>query len=103
MPRALLQQNQKPATLLSDLCEVAVSCGYLLLNPWFNNTVANLSTERNLLHNFCFYHRNKMKLKEKIIASKLTVAVQEALVRGEVFDVRGIGDKISYSYAFSTS
>lgn len=103
MPRALLQQNQKPATLLSNLFEVAVSLGYLLLNPSFNNTVANISTERNLWHNFFFYHRKKMKLKEKVIASRLTVAVQEALVRGEVFDVRGIGDKIAYSYAFNTS
>lgn len=103
VPRALLQQNQKPATLLSNLFEVAVSLGYLLLNPSFNNTVANISTERNLWHNFFFYHRKKMKLKEKVIASRLTVAVQEALVRGEVFDVRGIGDKIAYSYAFNTS
>lgn len=103
MPRALLQQNQRPATLLSDLCEVAVSLGYLLLNPSFNSTVANISTERNLLHNFFFYHRNKMKLREKIIASRLTVAVQEALIRSEVFDIRGFGDKIAYSYAFGTS
>lgn len=100
--RALMQQHQQ-TTLAEDFCEVVGSVGYLLLDPTFSSTVANISMERTLLHDFFFYHRNQMRLKERIIASRLTVAVQETLIRGEVYDLRGIGDKIAYSAVYGTS
>lgn len=97
-----MQQHQQ-TTLAEDFCEVVGSVGYLLLDPTFSSTVANISMERTLLHDFFFYHRNQMRLKERIIASRLTVAVQETLIRGEVYDLRGIGDKIAYSAVYGTS
>lgn len=102
VPRALMQQRQQ-TTLVDDLCEVVGSVGYLLLDPTFSSAVANVSMERTLLRNFFFYHRNNMGLKERIIASKITVAVQESLIRCEITDIRGFGDKIAYSHVYGTS
>lgn len=102
VPRALMQQRQQ-TTLVDDLCEVVGSVGYLLLDPTFSSTVANVSVERTLLHNLFFYHHNRMGLKERIIASKATVAVQEALIRCEIIDIRGFGDKVAYSHVYGTS
>lgn len=102
VPRALMQQHQQ-TTLVDDFCEVVGSVGYLLLDPTFSSTVANVSMERTLLRDFFFYHHHKMQLKERIIASKITIAIQETLIRGEVYDVRGIGDKIAYSSIYGTS
>lgn len=100
--RALMQQHQQ-TTLAEDFCEVVGSVGYLLLDPTFSSTVANVSVERTLLHDFFFYHHNKMRLKERMIASKATVAVQEALIRCEITDIRGFGDKVAHSYVYGTS
>lgn len=102
VPKALMQQNQQ-TTLVDDLCEVVGSVGYLLLDPTFSSTVANVSMERTLLRNFFFYHRNNMGLKERMIASKATVAVQEAFIRSEIIDVRGFGNKVAHSYVYGTS
>lgn len=103
VPRALMQQRQQTTLLVDDLCEVVGSIGYLLLDPTFSSTVANVSMERTLLRNFFFYHRNNMGLKERLIASKIAVAVQEALIRGGVYDVRGFGSKIQYSKLYGCS
>lgn len=102
VPCALMQQHQQ-TTLVDDLCEVVGSVGYFLLDPTFSSTVANVSVERTLLHDFFFYHHNKMRLKERMIASKATVAVQEALIRGGVYDVRGLGTKVMHSSLYGTS
>lgn len=102
VPRALMQQRQQ-TTLLDDLLEVVGSVGYLLVDPTFSSAIANVSSERNFWRNLFFYHSKKMRLKERIIASRLTVAVQETLIRGEVYDLRGIGDKIAYSAVYGTS
>ena len=102
LPKALLQSRQS-TSLLSDLGEVVLQLGYFLIDPTFKSPVAGVSSERAFWYNLPFYHKEKMKLKERMVADKLTVAVQEALVRGEVFDIRGLGTKIMYSPLYGTS
>lgn len=101
-PRALLQQK-KDSSLAADLGEVALQTGYLFLNPTFRSNVGAVSSEQAWFKNVFSYFRNKMSLKEQAIASKLTVAVQEALLRSEIYDVRGMGNKVNYSHLYGTS
>lgn len=102
VPKALMQQNQKN-TPLDDGLEVVEQFGYFLLNPTFKSIVANVSTERAFWRNILFYHSKEMSLKERLIADKLTVAIQEALINGNVYDVRGFGTKVMYSPLYGTS
>lgn len=102
VPRALMQDRQTNS-IINDLGEVALQLGYFFLNPGFNSTVAGVSNEQVFWHNVFFYHKKKMKLKEIMVASKATVAVQEALIRGGVYDSRGLGTKVMYSPLYGTS
>ena len=97
-----MQQNQH-SSMLDDIAEVVLRLGYFLLNPTFSNAVAGISTEQVGLHNLFFYHSTKMKFKERVIANRLTVALQEALINGNVYDVRGFGTKVMYSPLYGTS
>ena len=78
-PRALLQQK-KSASLAADLGEVVLQLGYFFLNPTFKSRIGGVSAEQAWLKRGFNYFKNKMSLKEQIIANKLTVAVQEALL-----------------------
>lgn len=102
VPRALMQQREN-TSLIADLGEVALQVGYFFLNLGDVSTVASVNTERAELMNFIFYWKNKMKFHEQIVASKLIVAIQEALVRGEVYDIRGLGTKVMYSQLYGKS
>lgn len=102
VPRALMQQRQQ-SPLLDDLLEVVGSFGYFLLNPTFKSIVANVSTERAFWKSFLFYNKEKMELKERMVADRLTVAVQEALIRCGIYDIRGLGTKVMYSSLYGTS
>lgn len=101
-PRALLQQK-KSASLAADLGEVVLQLGYFFLNPTFKSRIGGVSAEQAWLKRGFNYFKNKMSLKEQIIANKLTVAVQEALLRSEIYDLRGMGNKINYSALYGTS
>lgn len=101
VPRALMQDRQ--TNDFNSLVEVPLQLGYFLLNPTYNSTVANVSSEQSFFRNFIFYHKEKMNLKERMVADRLTVAVQEALVRGGVYDVRGLGTKVMYSPLYGNS
>ena len=101
-PRALLQQK-KSSNLAADLGEVALQLGYFFLNPTFRSKTGGVSSEQAWFKNVFTYFKNKMSFKEQVIASKLTVAVQEALLRSEIYDVRGMGNKINYSYLYGVS
>lgn len=102
VPKALMQQNQH-SSMLDDIAEVVLRLGYFLLNPGFCSPVAGVSSEQVFWINFLFYNKEKMELKERMVADKLTVAVQEALIRGGVYDVRGFGSKIQYSKLYGCS
>lgn len=102
VPRALMQQNQQ-ATLLEDIFEVVEQIGYFLLNPTFSSKVAGISTEQVGLHNLFFYHSTKMRFKERVIANRLAVALQEALIQNELLDIRGYGSKVQYSKLYGCS
>lgn len=102
VPRALMQDRQTNG-IINDLGEVVLQLGYFFLNPGFNSTVAGVSNEQVFWHNLIFYHKKKMKLKEIMVADRLTVAVQEALIRGGVYDVRGLGTKVMHSPLYGTS
>lgn len=102
VPKALMQQNQQ-LTLIDSTLEVVEQIGYFLLNPGFCSPVAGVSSEQVFWRNFLFYNKEKMELKERMVADKLTVAVQEALIRGCVYDVRGFGSKIQYSKLYGCS
>lgn len=101
VPRALMQQ--KNPSLAADLGEVALQLGYLFLNPTFKSQVGAVSLEQAWLTSGVTYIKNKMSLKEQGVASKLTVAIQEALLRSEIYDMRGLGTKVNYSYLYGTS
>ena len=102
VPKALMQQNQQ-LTLIDSTLEVVEQFGYFLLNPTFSNAVAGISTEQVGLRNCVFYHSKKMKLKEKLIANRLTVALQQALIQNNLLDVRGYGSKVQYSRLYGCS
>lgn len=102
VPKALMQQNQQ-LTLIDSTLEVVEQIGYFLLNPTFSNAVAGISTEQVGLRNCVFYHSKKMKLKEKLIANRLTVALQQALIQNELLDVRGYCLKVQYSKLYGCS
>lgn len=102
VPRALMQAHQT-SSLFSDLGEVALQLGYFFINPTFKSTVAGVSSEQVFLRNLFFYYSQKMSVKEIRVADKLTVAVQETLIRGGVYDVRGLGTKVMYSSLYGTS
>lgn len=97
-----MQQNNQ-ATLVDDLVEVVEQIGYFLLNPTFSSKVAGISTEQVGLHNLLFYHSTKMRFKERVIANRLTVALQEALIQNELLDIRGYGSKVQYSKLYGCS
>lgn len=102
VPRALMQDRQTNS-IINDLEEVALQLGYFFLNPGFNSTVAGVSNEQVFFHNLFFYYKKKMNLKEIMTADRLTVAIQEALIRGGVYDVRGLGTKVMYSSLYGAS
>lgn len=102
VPKTLMQQNQH-SSMLDDIAEVVLRLGYFLLNPTFSNAVAGISTEQVGLHNLFFYHSTKMKFKERVIANRLTVALQEALIQNELLDIRGYGSKVQYSKLYGCS
>ncbi len=102
VPKALMQQNQH-SSMLDDIAEVVLRLGYFLLNPTFSNAVAGISTEQVGLHNLFFYHSTKMKFKERVIANRLTVALQEALIQNKLLDIRGYGSKVQYSKLYGCS
>lgn len=79
-----LQQRQNNTDLIQDLLGVVLQVGTFLLDPTFKSTVANISNEKNLLKNFIFYKKEKMKFKEMLTASTITTAIQEALVTNNV-------------------
>lgn len=97
-----MQQNNQ-ATLVDDLVEVVEQIGYFLLNPTFSSKVAGISTEQVGLHNLLFYHSTKMRFKERVIANRLTVALQEALIQNELLEIRGYGSKVQYSKLYGCS
>lgn len=96
-------QQKKSASLAADLGEVVLQLGYFFLNPTFKSRIGGVSAEQAWLKRGFNYFKNKMSLKEQIIANKLTVAVQEALLRSEIYDLRGMGNKINYSALYGTS
>lgn len=102
VPRALMQERQQ-TDLLSDGLELVGQLGYMVLNPTFCSSVANVSTEQTHLQNFVFYHSKKMKWSEKKVADKLTVALQEAFIQNNLYDVRGLGTKVQYSKLYGSS
>lgn len=95
-----LQQRQNNTDLIQDLLGVVLQVGTFLLDPTFKSTVANISNEKNLLKNFIFYKKEKMKFKEMLTASTITTAIQEALVTNNVLDEVGFGKKQQYSLAY---
>lgn len=96
-------QEHQQTSLLNDGLEFVGQVGYMVLNPTFCSSVANISTEQTYLRNFLFYHSNKMVWNEKKVADKLTVALQEAFIQNGLYDVRGLGTKIQYSRLYGNS
>lgn len=100
--RSALQKDRN-TNLITDICELLLQVGLIIIDPTFESSVGNVSTEKVMFHNWRFYKKNKMTFKEMKIANNLTVVILEALLLNQIFDQSGLGSTNQYSPTYGES
>lgn len=99
LPRAYM--NREHVGIAEDIIQIPLQVGYMLgWDLWHKSSViSSLDTGKIYFHNYFFYRKNKMTIGDRIKADKITLAVYNALLKSNLYDITS-RDKQLYSLTY---
>ena len=99
LPRAYM--NREHVGIAEDIIQIPLQVGYMLSwDLWHKSSViSSLDTGKIYFHNYFFYRKNKMTIGDRIKADEITLAVYNALLKSNLYDITS-RDKQLYSLTY---